>query len=68
MKSLIALSLPLALIACEIRDSQPEATRGAPPVSASTIPVPSDVRPTPVPPARFGSIGRVAREADVDLL
>lgn len=66
MRSAISLILVLALSACELRDSQlPSARNASQPEQQSTLPLPAGVRLTPAHPARFGSIGRAARGAEV---
>jgi S-disulfanyl-L-cysteine oxidoreductase SoxD len=66
MKRAIALALVLPLSACERRDSPskaPATQQAAQSVQPAHLP--ADVRPTPQHPARFATIGRVARDAEV---
>jgi cytochrome c len=67
MNRAIALALALPLSACEMRDAQPRAQ--APQQAAQSVQpalkLPADVRPTPPHPARFGTIGRAARDVEV---
>jgi mono/diheme cytochrome c family protein len=67
MKRAIALALMLPLSACERRDSAPKAQEtqhGAQPLQPE-LGLPPDVRPTPKHHARFATIGRAARDAEV---
>lgn len=70
MKRAIALALVLPLVpltGCELRDTLPgsrkEDTRQ--PVEQAALALPPDLGPTPEHPARFGTIGRAARDAEV---